>query len=952
MKQAEEADGNNYYFGDFRFVPTRQLLLHHDVRIRVGSRALDLLHALVRRPGQLVTKDELIRFAWPNTFVQDENLKVNIAALRRALATIASEHSYIATVPGRGYRFVAPLRVLASSDETFVPDSVRRITGDLPATSALIGRDDAIVELAEYLLKTRLLTIVGPAGVGKTSIGVTIARQIGEPLQDGVCFVDLAAIEDPHLVAPAIAFALGVRSNRIDILPGLVESMRGREMLLVLDNCEHVLSAVATIADYLSDALPKFMIVATSREPLRCRRESVYRLAPLLCPGESETAAGSAMSFPAVELLVHRATAQGYRLKEADMQLLAAISRRLDGIPLAIELAAPRLSVKGPAMLLGLLEESFDLLASPADGATSRHTTLMATLDWSYRLLSEHEARLLRHLSVFGGTFALDNVLGVYGHLAAAEHLAVGLESLAARSLLSLSYDAGRRHYRLLDSTRSFASERLRSDGEQPAAMASYSRYLLSLFENAEDEWNWRTREDWTALYGYWGNDLRRAIDWSFGAGQDPQLGVRLTVAGIPLWRELSSFVENRSRIGTALNAIEALPGCDRMLKVKLFAVQGINLCHARELNAAIDILRKGVRLADELGDVEYRARMVGISAGAQFFSGRYREALLSLAELRAIVGVAGPGSASPDIQWHELMIRFCCGDLNYAHDGLTKLAREHGTVVHRSQISRFVIDRFVAIRTFLALAAWTAGEPRKAFETSLEATEAARSLEHTVSSTFVLGLGAIPVAILCGFLDVAQRGVLALSGYIALIQDEIWPPFARYYQATIDAKHQIPGALERMRAAINELVGYNLLVHLPMRLAMHADVALSHDQLDVARASVEQALEHAHRTDEHWCDAELRRLQGMMRWRERDIEGAESRLHEAIRLARQSGALSFELRATTSLAELGVVTGQREAALTQLAAILRRFDNSFLSADVMAARNLVKAHLPTRAQI
>jgi predicted ATPase/DNA-binding winged helix-turn-helix (wHTH) protein len=950
MKQEEEADGSTYCFGDFRFIPTRQLLLHHDVRTRVGSRALDLLHALVRRPGQLVTKDELIRFAWPNTFVQDENLKVNIAALRRALQTDASEHSYIATVPGRGYRFVAPLRILASSDETSVPDSVRRITGELPATSALIGRDNVIVDLAEHLLKARLLTIVGPAGVGKTSIGVTIARQIGEPLKDGVCFVDLTVIEDPHLVAPAIAFALGVHSNRTDILPGLVESVRGREMLLVLDNCEHVLSAVATAADYLSDALSKFMIVATSREPLRCRRESVYRLAPLLCPGERETAAGAA-SFPAVELLVRRAEAQGYRLKGADIHMLAAISRRLDGIPLAIELAAPRLSVKGPAELLGLLEESFDLLASPADAVTPRHTTLMATLDWSYRLLSEHESRLLRHLSLFSGTFALDNVVGVCGHLAAAEDLAVCLENLAARSLLSLSYDSGRRHYRLLHSTRSFASERLRYSGEQPAAMASYSRYLLSLFERAEDEWKWRTREDWTALYGYWGNDLRRVIDWSFGAGQDPQIGVRLTVAGITLWSELSSSSEHKARIGTALDAAGELPAGDRVLKLKLLAAQAINLCQSGDLETVVDLLRKVLALADELGDVEYRIRMTALLAGVQFFSGRYREALSTLAQTSPIIETSGARSAVPDIEWHGLMNRFCCGEVRLAYQGLTKLASEHAPIANRSQASRFVIDRFVAVRTFLALTAWTIGEPRQGFDVAQEAVEAAESFDHSVSQAFVLGLGAIPVSLMCGFLDVAQKQVTALFDYLALHQDDIWPPFARFYQATIDAAQGNTGGLERMRRSIDELVKGNLLVHLPMRLAMHADAALSHDQFDVARASVKQALEHAHRTGEHWCDAELRRLQGMIRWRERDFEGAERRLYEAIQLARQSGALSFELRATTSLAELGMMTGQSDVAMTQLAAILRRFDNSFSSADVMTARNLVQAHQPTRAQ-
>ena len=935
-----------YCFGECRFIPDRQLLLHRDVPIHIGSRALDLLLALVQRPGDLVSKDELIRFAWPNTFVHEGNLKVNIAALRRALPRTRPELTYIATVPGRGYRFVAPLRILGPPDETVLPDAVKSSTGELPVISALIGRDEAMAELAGALAETRLLTIVGPPGVGKTSIAIATARQVGERSKDGACFVDLAAIEDPQLVAPAIAFALGLDSHIANILRGLVETLRDRDLLLVLDNCEHVLNAVAMVADHLTHALPRLLIVATSREPLRSRWESVYRLEPLRCPTEgSEVETAAAMNFPAVELLVHRAEAHGYLLSEPDLPSLAAISRRLDGIALAIELAAPRLSAHGPTGLLELLENSFDSLASQADAAAPRHKTLIATLDWSYRLLSADEARLLRHLSIFGGGFALQDVIGAVRHLRKiADDIATLLESLAAKSLLAVSYRAARRRYRLFDSTRRFASERLRAEGEQPTAMAGYAHYLLSLFEQAEAEWSWRTREDWTALYGHWGNDLRRAIDWSFGAGEDAELGARLTVAGIPLWRELSSFVENRSRIGTALDAADMLPACDRILKVKLFAIQGLNLCHSRELNAAVDILRKGVHLADELGDGEYRARMVGILAGAQFFLGHYREALLSLAQLRTNIDVAGPSSAAPDIQWHELMIRFCCGDLRFAHNGLAELAREHATVAHRSQISRFVIDRFVAIRTFLALTAWAAGKPRQAFDTALEAVEAATNLEHRVSNTFVLGLGAIPVSIFCGFLDVAQKWVTALFDNIALIQDEVWPPFARYYQAAIDTARREPDALERMRAAIDELVESNLLVHLPMRLAMLADAALSRDRLNVARAAIAQALKHVRRTGEHWCSAELLRLQGVVRWREGDVPGAEEAFEEAVRVAQQSGALSFELRATISHAGLGLQAGGSDAALARLAAVYQRFDSSFHSADVVAARALLES--------
>jgi DNA-binding winged helix-turn-helix (wHTH) protein len=313
VNRSNNLPATTYCFGACRFIPARQLLLHRDTPIRVGSRAIDLLHALVRRPGAVVTKDQLIRAAWPNTSVDDSNLKVNIAALRRALAQDQSGFAYIATVPGRGYRFVAPISIVGPADE----EAIRGITGQLPAIPALIGRDEATAEIVRALAKTPLLTIVGPPGVGKTSIAVAASQQIEEQMKDGVCFVDLAAVDDPELVAPAVAFAMGLNRNPFNVLAGLVELLRDRVLLLVLDNCEHLLSAAATVADYLTHALPGLLVIATSREPLRCQRESLYRLEPLRNPPAGSTLDGAgAISFSAVELLVRRAEAHGYRFAD------------------------------------------------------------------------------------------------------------------------------------------------------------------------------------------------------------------------------------------------------------------------------------------------------------------------------------------------------------------------------------------------------------------------------------------------------------------------------------------------------------------------------------------------------------------------------------------------------------------------------------------------------------
>jgi len=951
MENTDSPDGRVYYFGDYQYLPNRQLLTRNNMPIPLGSRALDLLHALVKQSGSMVSKQELMRSAWPNTFVHEANLKVNIAALRRALRSGAQETSYIATVPGRGYRFVAPLQILEPPPGKTMPAAVRANTGQLPAASPLIGREQAIADVEDALAETRILTIVGAAGVGKTSLAIAHAKQAAERFEDGVCFVDLSAIDDPQFVVPAIAFALGRDSNFVNTYAGLAAVLRGRKVMLILDNCEHLSGAVASVADYLCHLLPDLSLVATSREPLRCRLELVYRLPPLLCPPE-ENEAATTMDFSAVQLLVHRAQAQGYLLKETDLPALAAISRRLDGIALAIELAASQMAAQDPATLSAILACSFATLVSDTDGAPPRHKTLMATLGWSYQLLSGPEARLLRHLSMISGGFGLDDAVGAAIHLQKnADDIATWLENLASKSLLTVSYREGRRWYRLLDTTRSFASERLRQANELPAAMIGFSHHLLSRFEQAESEWAWRTREDWAELYGPCGNDLRRAIDWSFGPGNNTELGIRLTVAGITLWCEQSSFLENRTRVQTALDAANLLPASDRSLKMKLIAVQGINLCQAREFASAVELLKEGIGLANELGSIEYRARMSGLMAGAQFFMGRHREALASLSQLRAIVDVADPSSVEPDIRWHELMIGFCRGDISHAYDGLEKLAREYSTVSHRSQVSRFVIDRFVAIRTFLAVAAWAIGKPRQALETATEAVEAATSLEHAVSSVFVLGLGAIPVALFNGNLDVAQIWVNLLRDNIVLIQDEVWAPNARLYQAAIDNAQGAPGALEKMRSSIDEMIESEMLVHAPMRLALLTDAALQKDRLDIAQVALAQAVHYAGRNGENWSDSELFRLEGLMSWHKGDLIDAKRLLRKSYQVAERDNALSFQLRAAIGLAEYELGSGSPDGAVARLAVLCGRFKGDDSSVDLTKARALLQSLAPRPIQ-
>ena len=905
MDSPNDAQATTYCFGDCRFIPARQLLLHRDVPIRLGSRAVDLLHALVRRPGIVVSKDDLIRSAWPDVSVDDSNLKVNIAALRRALAQDRSGPTFIATVPGRGYRFVAPISVAGPADEA----AIRGITGQLPAIPALVGRDAALAEIVGGLPGTRLLTIVGPPGVGKTSIAAAVAQQVGHRLRHGICFVDLAAVEDPQLVAPAVAFALGLNSNSFNVLAALVETLRKRTLLLVLDNCEHVLSAAATVADGLNLGVPGLLIIATSREPLRCRGESVYRLEPLPIPPAGGALDATAIRFAAVELLVQRAETHGYRFDAADAGSLASISRRLDGIALSIELVAPRLAADGPAELADLLEESFALLAFQGDTPTNRHTTLMTTLDWSYNLLSQNEARLLRHLSVFGATFALEDVVGAFASLGSALDLTNWLESLAAKSLLSPSYHSGRRRYRLLDTTRGFAAYRLQADGEQNSAMDAYARHLLGLFTRAEAEWSWRAREEWVETYGHWSADLLRAIDWSWRDGQARELGIRLTAAAIPLWNEMSSLTDMTTRVSEALEALDGMAIDDLILRLKLVCAHALNLNFSDHRGAEIQATwRDAIALAEKAGSLEYRLRTVMGWAGALTFSGDHRLVLVGLSELRALLDKEGGHSAAPDVERLELANRFYCGEIAAAVAGMRAMARAHSAIAYRSQISRFQLDRFVGIRSYLAPMLWVVGEHEEALDVAQEGISAAVRIGHPVSLMHVLAVGGISVSLWSGLPDLARSQLKQLEAQHQLCPMDTWSPFIRFYRAAVDAAAGDPQAVDRMDDAIRGLIARNLRIQLAMNLAMLSDAALLHNRLDVVQRVAVEALDYLNH-DEAWCRSELLRVVGLARWREGDTLSAVEYLARAVQVARKSGARSLELRAATQLAKLSPKT-------------------------------------------
>jgi predicted ATPase len=473
-------------FGPFRLLPARRLLLERDAPVSLGSRALDLLIALVERPGEVVSKSELIAKVWPHAVVVEGNLKLHIAALRRALADGQCSNRYISAVCGRGYCFVAPVTRSVGPRSATAQYSATGPLSNLPAPLVrLIGRDEVISRISEQLANHRLITLVGPGGIGKTGVAVATAERLTNSYEHGVWFVDLTAISDSRLLAAAVGSTIRLDIPADDRVAGLLSFLSDKRMLLVLDNCEHVIEAAAALAFQVSRAAPSVQILATSREPLSVEGERLCRLqsleVPAVLPGLS---ALQALDFPAIQLFVERAAnlLGEFTLRDVDAPVVVDICRKLDGIPLAIELAAASIDALGLQGIAARLDHPLQLPGTRRRTAAPRHQTLRAALDWSYRLLTEEEQRVLRRLSVFAGSFTMDAAAAVAADPTYAESDIVDrVVALVSKSLVAADPVGSFSRLRLLATTRAYALDKLAESGEVEAMarrQAGISQYL------------------------------------------------------------------------------------------------------------------------------------------------------------------------------------------------------------------------------------------------------------------------------------------------------------------------------------------------------------------------------------------------------------------------------------------------------------------------------------------
>jgi predicted ATPase len=717
--------------------------------------------------------------------------------------------------------------------------------------------------------------------------------------------------------------------------------------LLVLDTCEHVITAATGMAEALLHANPAAHVIATSREPLKAEGEWIYPVQPLAMPAAEDD---DFWRRGAARLFVLRSRASGAHIPEDrhSGNFIATICRRLDGIPLAIELAAARAATLGVEELAGRLDDRFQLLTVGRRTALPRHQTLRATLDWSYELLPEPESVILCRLAVFAGAFSLEaaNAVVASRELGPSE-VVDGLANLVAKSLVAAEVDDRVARYRLLDTTRAYAIEKLDESGECERIAHCHAGYYRDVFEQAEAEWETRPTAEWAADYRRHIDDVRAALDWAFSPGGDASIGVALTAAAVPLWMHLSLLDECRGRAEQALTSLAAGMNRDARQEMKLHAAQGASRTYTRgfaapETGAA---WVRALEIAESLDDAEYQLRSLRGLWVFHSASSRYGIALALAQRFHALAASRSDliyrlvGERLIGISQHYL------GDQLGARRHLERVLADYAAVDHPRYITRFQMDPLVVARVVLARVLWLQGFPDQAMRAAERSIADARAADHAVSFCFALGMGACPIALLVGDLPTAEHYVGMLLDHSTRHGLTHWRAYGASYHGALATKRDDVTGTRLLRAGFDQFGNARPALQF---VALLMTAVLGHAGQDSEGfVELNKAIERPEQTEECWLIADLLRIKGellLVQGAQDAATEAEGHFRRALDWARRQGALSLELRAATSFARLLRDQGRSTDALALLQPVYNRFTEGFDTADLKAAQALLDA--------
>lgn len=875
-------------------------------RLDLDADALTLLQALLDADGATLDAASVAPAEGA------ARLWATVARLNEALARCAPHTTQIAHFPGQGYRLV----------------------GRCASGERMLGRTEELAHVAELLQAQRFVTITGPGGIGKTTLARAVAAHCAELYPDGIRFIDLAALAEGREVFGALGAALGIARLEREGLAQLGASLRGRRMLVLFDSCEHHTGAAAEACEALLRAASGIDLLCTSREALLANRERIVRLGPIGLPDATARAdALAAARYPGVQLFVARVRAAdpaGFVLDEGNVALVCAVCRAVEGVPLALELAAALVRPLGLPQLAQRTSRS--LLSARMDEPPpgGRHRSLSSMLDWSYDALAPHEQQVLRALAVFRSGFTLEAAAAVAAPALDADEVANTVIELAAKSLVSMGEESAYRP-RLLDLTREYALGKLAGRGELAALQERHARWMCTLVDRLERDWMLREWRDWVALYGPWVDDILAAIDWALGPGAQPLLGAHMAAIGFSLGDQVGIARDFHERVRRALRAIAPLGDVPPGLQLRLSFADAA----APDL-AAVGLLKLMgeaewvARLARDAGSPMLQGASLVAIWGHPYVRGDYPGSLASARRIaRAARDSADPYLALIGQRTMAQSLHFMGRHAEARRCAEQALAGGDRRIPLAYQPSPVQVG--TSVRIVLARLLWMEGAADQALAMSEEALARSES-DRPSAMCQVLAMAAVPVALWRGE---TARGAALLRRLRERAERHgmgFWIEWAQRFE---DALAVIAGRVHPQG--------------LPSFADRHESFTKCRDHLVTFSGKLlsDEAIRRCEAGTVAWCLPELLRAQAARRIETDAFDadgGAAMLLRRSLTAARGQGALAWSLRSASTLAELYLRQENKAAARATLEPVLARCREGRATADLRAACALMGA--------
>ncbi|KWO35089.1 transcriptional regulator [Burkholderia sp. MSMB1459WGS] len=926
----------------------------HGASLRIGGRALDILEVLHRASGSVVSKDDIMDAVWPGLIVEENRLQVHVATLRKALG---ASRDLIKTVPGRGYLLVAsaspgpdPASAAEAPAVAVPPDAA--VSSPI---APLVGRDAELAQIVDMLECTPVVTLVGAGGIGKTSLAVRVAHRVRSRSRERVLFVELARASTRDDMLIALAAELGLDTPGVPAIDRIADAFATSRCLLVLDNAEHIVDLVASLVETLTSSAGSLRVLVTSREPLHISAEAVLRMSPLAVP-DGDASADEIVRCSAVELFLERvrAAAPDCTVDEAGMRLIGDICRRLDGLPLAIELAAARVATLGLAVVASRLDDRLNLLTGGLRSALPRHQTLRATFDWSYVLLDRAARALFRRMGCFIGPFSFDAAYAVAAEpgTSAADMIAV-LGELVAKSLVTVEFHGASARYRLTESTRAYALEKLHDEGEFERIVARHAEYErerapVRLVAPAEVP----------------------PADAPASAADEPADAAE--AAGVPepdrLARALLEPARMRACTARARQVLDELDTraagpVDVAREMRLRAACASALLHTDgDAPAAAAMWDRTLGLAAHIGDDAFDARaLVGLWNTMLTLSDiheslRYATRFERAAERRGDRSQRLLANAMVATSLHYF------GEHAQARERLEAATAELADAGESPCAQAALgVDMATLGRTMLIRLLWMQGEPEHAMRVAAQAVEHGRRGPSPLALCIVLGAAAVPIALRYGDHDITSDYLATLRATADAHGFDIWRSHAECLTGQFDIQAGHPGAgLARLEPALRRIEASGFRRVLAPLTVAYAEGLVRTGRADEARIRLDATLARCRAHGEHLFVPELLRVRGVAMLEQARTVGANlavayeadghRHLQMAIQTANAQGAAMWALRGSLDLADHLIERGHTAQASALVAGVARHFDPHSRAHDVrrlLRVQNFVRQDAP-----